>query len=299
MLMNLNKPRDSDIHTLCDFAELLCITAIDRVCSRENIADQIRDVGESRVSDGDLDDCFAQVRWRASAYGTQYPFVLDAHGNALSAPEDLSDAHKLYVFLLLCANLPFFEGGTGGLTSAFERVAMLAFRAVWPANGVARAFGVSETVYTGAKWQRLNQLAGDIGGTGLCNANTFRPRDSGDGGIDLVAWHDLDGYEKQNIPSALAQCACSRDQWSPKQTEISPDRLINMIHPTHTWNRLMFIPQSFRDNRGKWAVPGEVAEVILFDRLRIVKQLGETIDWAHINPPTLFADVLTERRDLV
>lgn len=298
-MLNIDKPRDSDIHTLCDFAELLCITAPDRVCSRETISDQIHDLGEAKVSDDALNDCFAQIIWRIGAYGEKYPFALDPHGRVLSAPEDLTAPQKLYMFLLVCANLPFIDAPTGDLTSAFERVAMLALRAVWPAGGTSRAFGKSETDYTGTKWQRLNQLASEIGGTGLCDVETFRRRDTGDGGIDLVAWLDLDAHEKKNIPSALAQCACSRDQWSGKQMEISPGRLKNSIHATHPWSQLMFIPQNFRDNRGKWAVPGEVADVILFDRLRIIKQLGDDIDWEHIDAPTLFNRVLDERRELV
>ena len=298
-MLLIDKPRDSDTHTISDFAELLCLVTVDRVCSRETIADQARDIGEHTVTDVVLDDCFNQLAWRVQAYGSHYPFQLDSRGRILSAHTTLSEPQKLYALLLLCANLPFVVRRDGTLTDTFERIALLALKAAWPLNGVTRAFGKTETEYVGAKWQRLNKLAEDIGGTGLCNANTFRSQDTGDGGIDLAAWHDLDTHEKRNIPSALAQCACSRDSWSAKQTEISEDRLKNSIHSTHHWNQILFIPQSFRDNRGKWAVPGDIGQVILFDRLRIVHQLRSEIDWTHIAPPPIFNSMLEERLGLV
>lgn len=298
-MLKIDKPRDGDTHTIADFAELLCLITIDRICTRETIIDQARDVGEHHVTDVVLDDCFSQLAWRVHAYGNHYPFHLDARGRVLTAGTTLSEPQKLYALLLLCANLPFVINRDGTLTGAFERIAFLAFRASWPATGVARAFGKSETEYVGAKWERLNKLAEDIGGMGLCTDKTFRTGDSGDGGIDLVAWLDLDTHEKRNIPAALAQCTCSRDNWSSKQTEISDDRIRNSIHSSHRWNQVMFIPQSFRDSRGKWAVSGEIGNVILFDRLRIVRQLGEVIDWAHIAPPAIFNSILELRLELV
>jgi hypothetical protein len=298
-MLTIDKPRDTDIHTISDFAELLCLVTPDRVCSRETISDYARDAGDYRMTDVVLDDCFNQLSWRVSAYGAHYPFRLDERGRVLSAREELTQPQKLYALLLICANLPFVDVRDGTLTDAFERIALLALRAAWPFNGMARAFGKNETDYTGAKWERLNKLAEDIGGAGACTEHTFRARDSGDGGIDLAAWLDLDSHEKRNIPSALAQCACSRENWTRKQNEISEDRLRNSIHGSHRWNQILLIPQSFRDNLGKWAVPGDIGGIILFDRLRIIRQLGDAIDWARIAPPPIFNAILEERLALV
>lgn len=298
-MLKIDRPRDSDTHTTADFAELLCLVTIDRVCSRETISDQVRDVGDHLLTELVLDDCFNQLAWRVHAYGDHYPFQLDAGGRILSAPAVLSEAQELYALLLVCANLSFITNRDGTLTDTFERIAFLALKFAWPSSGETRSFGKTATNYSGAKWERINKLAEDIGGMGLCTSNTFRSRDSGDGGIDIVAWQDLDIHEKRNIFSALAQCACSRDKWTTKQSEISADRLLNSIHPTHRWHQILFIPQSFRDNRGKWAVPGEVGQVILFDRLRIIHQLGTIIDWSHISPPLVFNNILQYRLGLV
>ena len=298
-MVKLDKPRDTDVHTLCDFAEMLCLLTPDRVCSRESIRDHVRDVGEAKVSDEDLDDCFTNLQWRQLAFGADYPFTLAGDGRTFHAPEDLSERQQMYAFLLLCSGLPYTSRPYNPLTDAFERVALVAFKSAWPTDGVIRAFGKNETEYIGPKWQRLNTLAENIGSEGRCNEHTFRARDQGDGGIDLAAWVELDEHERKNIPSALAQCACSRDEWSAKQTEISADRLGNSIHATHRWMQVLFIPQCFRDSRGRWAVPGEIGQIVLFDRLRIVKQLRGHVDWTAINPPPLFSTFLAQRLDLV
>ncbi|GAA5007723.1 hypothetical protein FNZ56_03925 [Pseudoluteimonas lycopersici] len=297
-MVDLDRPRDRDSHTLADYAELLCLLSADRICSRESIRDRIRDVGDVRIEDNELEDCFSQLEWRAMAYSEAYPFVVP-EGRTLRAPDDLSNWQRLYVLLLLCANLPFIRSEILALTSVFERISLLAIKAIWPLKGVVRPFGKNLTDYTGQKWSRINQLAIDIGGRGACTEHTFRGRDTGDGGIDLMAALPLDDHERRNIPALLGQCACSRDQWVSKQTEISGDRLGNQIHASHPWMQALMIPQSFRDNLGKWAVEGDLGRTILFDRLRIVIPLGPDVDWATIQAPDYLQEFLIERLPLV
>lgn len=298
-MVTLDQPRDSDVHTLCDFAETLCLLTPDRICSRESLRDHIHDEGTVRVTEEALEDCFTNLQWRQIAFGASYPFALAVNGRSFSAPEHLSDQQRLYCFLLLCSGLPFTQRPYNPLTDAFERVSLLALRAASPRGSSVRAFGKNETEYTGTKWERINTLGAEIGGEGRCSEQTFRGRDSGDGGIDLVAWLPLDDHERRNVPSALAQCACSRSDWSAKQSEISDNRLGNLIAPTHRWLQALFIPHCFRDSTGKWAVPGDVGQTVLFDRLRIVKQIGTNVDWGSINVPPVFEDFLAQRLALV
>lgn len=297
-MVNLDYPRDRDSHTLADYAELLCLLSMDRICSRESIRDRMRDVGDTQIVDDELEDCFSQLAWRVEAFGASYPFSLP-HGRTLRAPDDLSEWQQLYVLLLLCANLPFVRQATPELTAVFERIAYCALTKVWPSSGMVRPFGKNETEYIGAKWERINHLATDIGGRGVCTDETFRMHDCGDGGIDLMAALPLDPYETRHIPSLLGQCACSRDQWVKKQMEIANDRLGNQIHATHPWMQSLMIPQSFRDSGGRWAVEGDVGRIVLFDRLRILRPLGPVVDWASIEPPPYLTEFLTERLPLV
>jgi len=304
-MLKLDCPRNSDIHILADFIELLCLVTMDRVCSRDYaadyVADQFVDSGkEKQLGDGELDDAFMQIAWRIDAFGEYYPFSLDKHGRVLSGNEKLTEQQSLYAFLLLCANLPFICDRTerNELAGAFERASMQALRRLWPTKATMRRFGRNQTEYVGAKWERLNALSRDIGGQATLSAGSFRLRDSGDGGIDLVAWLDLDVYEKQNIPSALGQCACSSNDWSIKQYEISGDAL-GCLHPSHPWMQLIFIPHSFRNNLGRWAVPNDVKKSILMDRLRILNNLCAGEDWLEIQAPAVFNNFLQMRLELV
>ncbi|MBX8621669.1 hypothetical protein K4754_06475 [Pseudomonas glycinae] len=299
-MLVLDRPRDWDTHSIADFGELLCLLTPDRICSRETISDQIRDVGDSNISDVQLDDCFNNIEWRASAFGDSYPFKLQPGSKTFSAPEDLNEPQTLYALTLLCANLPFVQDRRGQLTDAFERLAFIALSKTMPIEATIRPFGKNETNYTGAKWERLNQLASHIGGYGRCQPSTFRARDSGDGGIDIASWLILDNYENRNIPSALAQCACSRSDWPAKQTEISYTRLGTYIQPTHPWMQVLFIPHCFRDNIGNWAYEGDVGMTIVYDRLRLVNLINSgEIDWAYISSPEIFIEFLEARLELV
>lgn len=296
-MLKLDSPRDADIHSLADYAEILCLISQDRFCSKESVADQLRDVGDIRkIHEELLDDCFVHLDWRTAAFAENYPFRLEKR--VLFSQDKSTDSQLLYIALLLCANLPYLNSVTG-LTDCFERISLSVLKAIWPSQGTVKAFGKNETEYAGEKWERINLLASQIGGQGLCKANTFRQRDTGDGGIDLVSWHSLDEIENRNILSALAQCACSRSQWSHKQTEISHDRLGNSISPSHRWSQLLFIPHCFRDSTGKWAVEGEIGQVVLIDRLRIVNQLKQQINLKEISLPPLFTDFLDYRLPLV
>lgn len=298
-MIELNYPRDSDTHSLADFAELLCLLTPDRICSRESISDQLHDVGDTRVSDVQLDDCFNQIEWRSVAFGDGYPFSISTESKTFSAPEHIEGKCLLYVLLLISANLPFLTITINPITESFERLSLLVLRKASPVPASVRPFGKNQTDYTGRKWERMNVLAQQIGGHGRCTEQTFRARDSGDGGIDIASWLQLDIFEQRNIPSSLAQCACSRSDWSSKQTEISHARLGAMVVPTHMWAQMLFIPHCFRDNVGNWAFEGEVGLTIIFDRLRIMTVLADDIDWNYIEPPQVLSDLLETRFDLV
>jgi len=278
----------------------------DRFCSKDYVADYVADYfvehgKEKQLGDSVLDDVFMQFTWRIGAFGEHYPFYMDIHSRVLFGNEKLMEHQKIYAFLLLCANLPFIcdRRERNELADAFERVSMQALRRLWPAKATVRKFGRSQTEYVGSKWERFNALSHDIGGKAMLTADTFRAHDSGDGGIDLAAWLDLDRHEKLNIPSALGQCACSRNDWSSKQYEISVGRLGTHLSPSHPWMQLIFIPHSFRNNLGKWAVPGDTEQCIVMDRLRILNNLCAIEDWPEIQTPDVFGKFLKMQLELV
>ena len=127
----------------------------------------------------------------------------------------------------------------------------------------------------------------------------FRGGDGGDGGIDLAGWLEMDLHEPKNKMSILAQCACSREEWVKKQTEISSVRLANMLSPTAPWIECLFSPVSFRDNSGQWAVPSSVANIVLIDRLRLLNSISLPDDLAAVGVPATVQGYLQQRLELV
>lgn len=299
-MLKIEKPRDSDIHTVADFAELLCLATEDRVSSADYLQDFIKDHEGPIYPQEVLDDVFAHMRWRAAAFGQDYPFAVDGARNTMEGVAALNAGQKFYVFMLLAANLPMLERATyKSLTDAFERAALVVLKAMWPSSGVTRPFGKNETDYTGEKWERLNQLSRDIGGRAHLTERAFRAKDSGDGGVDLVSWLALDEFEGENIPSLLAQCACSREEWSKKQTEVSGTMLQHHLVPTHPWIQAIFIPICFRDNFGRWAFTGDVASSVVVDRLRMARFFDSNEQLNDLPLPEIVEGFLDYRMELV
>lgn len=299
-MLKLKSVTDGDLHTLADFSELLCLLKPDRVLSSEDLSDHLVDECNEARGARNLADAFAHMRWRTVAFGEHYPFEMAENQQSISAPDHLNDAQRAYVLLLLCANLPYAgQAHTHALTDVFERMAHCALKRIWPAAGEVRTFGKNNAQYTGSKSERLHQLATDLGGRPAVDPTKFRVGDSGDGGIDLAAWVKLDDYLAENQFSGLAQCACSRDNWSSKQYEVNGGRLGKLFNPTTPWLEIMCIPVCFRDNRGHWAVDADVGNVVLIDRLRLLRNLDLPGDWGVINAPPVLTTFLASRLDLV
>lgn len=298
-MLNLNRITDGDIHTVADFAELLCLLKPDRVLSADDLDDHLVDVcGEQRGA-RPLGDVFAHMTWRATAFDAYYPFTMATNQQSITAPDDLTVAQKTYVFLLLCANLPFIGLPYNPLTDAFERLAHLALERMWPAKATVKNFGKNNTDYVGSKSERMHKLALDIGCRPTVDPTRFRPRDSGDGGIDLVGWLELDAHEGENKLTCLAQCACSRTDWPGKQFEISRGSIGKLFNPTTPWLEMLCIPICFRDNNGRWAVDAEVGEIVMIDRLRLLQFIEPEVDLAAIAPPQLLDNFLQSRLEVV
>ena len=294
-MLKLDSVADGDIHTLADFAELLCMLKPDRTLSLDDLDDHLVDECEKSRGELPLGDAFAHLGWRESAFSAAYPFSVAPNQRSISAPDQLSPAQTVYAFVLLCANLPTVRSPVNPLTDAFERLAHVALRRMWPSSASVLTFGKNTTQYQGSKAQRLQSLAHNIGGRPSIDPARFRPRDSGDGGIDLVAWLELDPFEGENKPAGLAQCACSRSDWSGKQFEVSRGSLGKLICPTAPWLEMLFIPTCFRNNTGRWAVDAEVGEIVMIDRLRLLQFIDAVVDLPIVGPPEVFERFLDAR----
>jgi hypothetical protein len=298
-MLALNHVADGDIHTLADFAELLCLLKQDRVLSADDLDDHLVDACGEQSGARPLGDTFAQMTWRAAAFGAYYPFTVAGNQQSIGAPDNLTAAQRTYALLLLCANLPFVGAPYNPLTDAFERLAHIALKRMWPTKAEIRTFGKNNADYNGDKSERMRKLALDLGCRPTIDPAKFRPRDNGDGGIDLAGWLDLDTHESENKLTCLAQCACSRTDWPGKQFEISRGSIGKLFNPTTPWLEMLCIPICFRDNNGRWAVDAEVGEIVMIDRLRLLQFIDPETDLAASDPPPILNDFLQSRLEVV
>jgi hypothetical protein len=300
MMIDLNRfPADRDIHTLADFVELMTLVSPDRLVSRDDFDDYIRDLcvddRKAAIDAETVADVYAQLAWRQSAYGSHYPFATTHSQKALSLSTDTSIT-AAYIYLLICANIPLLADSRKHhlFTDSFERFAGIAIANWWCLPAQVKPFGKGQSAYLGSKWERLNSLAKDLGGHGTYNTDSFRNRDIGDGGIDHVAWRAFDNYEQNNKSTALFQCACSRADWPRKQSDASYSRLSPKLHVAPPWQVVMCIPQSFRNNQGRWAFDSEVSAVVMLDRLRLLHLLSREFALQTIDPPESFLHFLNQ-----
>jgi hypothetical protein len=188
--------------------------------------------------------------------------------------------HKMYLFLLLSANLRCFDKQRQGhLAAAFEVASLEALRQYLPKESTVRQFGKnalrSPRHYPGPIWQKVQKLAGDIRENLACAEANFSPRSTGDEGLDLVAWLPIGKSDvAPGVLTVFAQATCS-DEWVGKQLDSSAVSWHPFISFTVAPTNIVFIPFCYRDSRGEWFNRTDIKNSILVDRVRLVQLLRE------------------------
>lgn len=288
----------------CDYIELRCLTHTDKRFSRDNLAeaiDESKDITpkdnpdvpdidififddseepESCLQETDEDEalsaeCFRQLIWRSSTFGESWPFELHNKNQEIKLKISLTSAHYFYLQLLLSSLLKYCPNKRRNTyTASFEKISFLVFKDLMPRGAEVHQFGAGNgTRYTGKLFEKLTKLAKDIRGELRLEERDFPKNDVGDGGLDLVAWHDL-ADTRDHIPIALGQCGCTVDGWPNKMLEASPAKLSKKLVTGHDWSTYYFMPLDLTDERnGKmdWQEKRDMATAIVIDRLRLVK----------------------------
>jgi hypothetical protein len=305
ILKNLTSPPNAgknELYRWCDYIELRCLAHTDHRFSRdalaesidENVATPIEEFADGDSCDIDIDpvsndvvhrrterneqhaaDCFKHLRWRASAFGDNWPFQLDEHAIEISLKDTLSDIQRFYLSLLLSSSLRYCPKGRWRvLTGLFEQVSHSIMVNLMPRGSEVHAFGAaSSTHYTGHLYDKLTKLASDLHGKLALEKRHFSTHDSGDGGLDLVAWHNL-GDERPGIPASLAQCGCTADGWPNKMLQASPARLSGHLNVLNDWETFYFMPLDLSteyDGKMEWQCFSDFSKVIVIDRLRFIR----------------------------
>jgi hypothetical protein len=300
-----------DAHVWVDFIELLCLVNIDRTAVRGDVLDRVRSFDDdlpegvdpdtdetnddssledaflenSGISDhspaatndkwaGYADGWFRHLSYRSKAFHEAYPFTLASTADVLQLKENLTAAQKLYIFLLLCANLRYCIKSKSALTKTFEQLSKEAMKSFLSNKAEVYIFGTSETddkKYSGNLYQKIEKLAKDLGEIVTAKESDFPPSDTGDGGLDLVAWVSM-GDTNSHRMVVFGQCACT-DEWPAKQHSSGADRWRGHLTLSSGITNVLFIPHCFRGADGEWHKKSDISSVMV-DRQRFLFALA-------------------------
>jgi len=124
---------------------------------------------------------------------------------------------------------------------------------------------------------KRKKLANNLNERNICEPNNIGDKDTGDGGLDIVAWRALPDDNSPGNLICFAQCACSPDEWEGKLFDAHIDKWRHIIDFVHFPANIMFIPLCFRSSNGDWFNKSEIRSSIVLDRLRICKLLENAV----------------------
>lgn len=309
-------PRLNHTHQWADYIELLALTSEDQFYSRgylqdtegenEDVARDMEDVDfdeenlssqfeeeNTRNIDGDekLNRRWADIKVclhsRQLRFKDAWPFELREDVIYAKTSSDNS-LHKLYIALLLASALKYItKKRQNEITASLETIGYRVFCQIMPTPWIVKPFGAHHADgYQGTLFNKITQLANELNTPCIAKQDDFKQGDSGDGGLDLVAYHPM-GDKLGHIPIAFAQCGCSLQDLEHKQLEAHPVKWSNKIRIQHPHANYYFAPHDFRQNSGGWDKPP--SEVIMLDRMRILhlakiyKLPAEQVDWSHVD----------------
>ncbi len=303
-----------DVHVWVDYIELLCLVNLDRQMSKADVLDRVRiraqDLPEGIDTEEEIDpddaflededeeedisaaspaeindkwstlasDWYRHLSYRAGVFGKSYPFVMSDMGDVLKAKRVINPEAKLYIFLLLASNLRYFsKKDSSPLTRSFELLSAQALKSFFSDMAEVHVFGTSAKAggrYGGTLWQKVNKLAADLGEKVVADKDNFPDEDTGDNGLDIVAWVPL-GDNNSHRLIVLGQCACTL-KWGPKQSSSSTDMWRQTMTLGAGTGNIIFIPFCLRRADGTWHRKTDI-QSILIDRLRFTHLLQSKV----------------------
>ncbi|QNM82401.1 hypothetical protein H8M03_10335 [Sphingomonas sabuli] len=228
-----------------------------------------------------VEECFRQLEYRGGAFGAAYPFQVD--GNLLKLSERYNPLQCLYLFLLYASRTRTFRNTRGlaqELADYFELISRDVLRKLMPSAADVIMFGPNsddrrKRFHTDLR-TALPMLAKFMG---MQMAPDWKSEDEaaqGDASIDLVGVQKLDdGQGGWNV--FLGQCAAheKHDSWKKKRAEADLDYHRSRFHTKVRTQSVLFVPGCFRQTNGEWVNKAAADNVILMDRLRILRALQD------------------------
>lgn len=297
-------PGSWQIHRWSDWAELHCLTAATGTLSEGDLADLVKRRNDVRQSES-IDDAeepddesekvdgadeaelsdtqrarvtevFKYLQSREQAFSDAYPFKIDSDGQLTLLDE--SNARSFYLFLLFSSCLRYVVDSTAAarLPAEFEGVCLGALKEIMPKRADVHLFGknsyISNPRYKGLLTKKLELLVSDLGEEKRFRDNQFSKNDTGDNGLDLIAWTPM-GDSLNGRPIVFAQCAAT-SEWVGKQHTSSTDAWRGIMSQLTDHTNMCFIPFDFRQNDGSWYKEPSIHNAVIVDRRRILELSG-------------------------
>lgn len=292
MIQNINiPPRESFYkeHYFCDYIEILALINNQDIVSISDVYDRFRESSgidipaqeDNTLPDENICDIwherinewFINIATRTTAFSDFYPFVVK--NNNIHLKSTITDRHKLYIFLLLSSNQRYISTSGNYLPDDFEGISLIALQNYLPKFAKSYIFGKSSDRYTGTLENKITKLSKDL--KYKVKAGDFHVMDTGDGGLDLVAWLPfLNDTNQNNMQIFLAQCATGKN-WKSKQRETLTITSHYIDFKTEV-NHMFFMPYDCRNVERSFSEESNIFDGLFFDRIRILYLLENKID---------------------
>ncbi len=282
MLADLDiPPRSGNSYEWADFAELRAVAHPDHCFSKgdlDGIARRGKDTGGGFDVETGWRDIINTIGNRCVVFAGSYPFTLSDDNDTIFLQNPEYEAENMYLGLLVAACMRnIVKSHQGAVARAFEQISLKVFSSLMPPGSEVRATWAQageDAPYVGSLYEKLIQIARDIRCNPTFKAEDFSDRNTGDGGIDIIAWHPMSDA-RDGIPIAFAQCGCSKDGWGHKQFDAAPARHQSRLPARHLWANYYFLPVDLRRSDGDWAHKCDLAAAIFVDRLRLLGLAAE------------------------
>ena len=275
------------LYLYADYIELVALFYNEEPVSVGEIMSRFRDEGifAQRKSDENkaekdhenetfVRNIFSVLDEHKSLFSNSYPFEYE--DEKLSLKASLTHKNKLYLFLLLASNLSTFKIFQSNLSSEFETISYEALKKYLPETAVTKSFG-ADSEFKGYFNEKITQLAA------LMNVDadhkfldTFSPKNTKDGGLDIVSWLPFED-QVSNFISVFAQCACGKD-WKKKLNETRSFNRVLKVY-LNKINHSLFIPYALINyHKSEFYEHHEFGEdTLVFERKRILSLIDENL----------------------
>ena len=225
------------------------------------------------------------VKSRKNYFGVSYPFsVPEDKNDVILLNGDLQNTNKMYLSLLICSSLKYIDRArVNSLAREFEKFSKQVFQYLLPKGATIKPNWANpdpeEDCYRGHLADKFRDINQDIrcSSPSTVRREDFDEHNTGDGGIDIVAWHEMHD-EREGIPIAVGQCSCTTGDWDIKQIESTYTRYSKYFPLVHPWSNYYFCPLDLRKSNSKWYLENKIGGAIVVDRSRFVNFMLENED---------------------